>query len=118
MDERVRALNNQPVRQGGRYVLYWCRWNRRVESNHALLYAAEMANRMNLPLVYALDGDDPNTYANILWCLGLHDRPWPERPIYGTIRSMGRSGMKRKTNVDAYIKEIEHLKRTGKELTR
>ena len=34
-----------------RYVLYWCRWNRRVESNHALLYAAEMANRMNLPLV-------------------------------------------------------------------
>ena len=51
MDERVRALNDQPIRQGGRYVLYWCRWNRRVESNHALLYAAEMANRMNLPLV-------------------------------------------------------------------
>ena len=51
MDERVRALNDQPVRRGGGYVLYWCRWNRRVESNHALLYAAEMANRMNLPLV-------------------------------------------------------------------
>ena len=51
MGERVRALNNEPVRQGGGYVLYWCRWNRRVESNHALLYAAEMANRMNLPLV-------------------------------------------------------------------
>src|ERR1035441_2179032 len=51
MDERVRALNRQPIRPGGRHVLYWCRWNRRVESNHALLYAAEMANRMNLPLV-------------------------------------------------------------------
>jgi deoxyribodipyrimidine photo-lyase len=67
---------------------------------------------------YALDGDDPNTYANILWCFGLHDRPWPERPIYGTIRSMSRSGMERKTDVDAYIKEIEHLERTGKESTR
>jgi hypothetical protein len=31
---------------------------------------------------------------------------------------MGRLGMERKTNVDAYIKEIEHLERTGKELTR
>lgn len=66
---------------------------------------------------YALDGDDPNTYTNILWCLGLHDRPWPERPIYGTIRSMARSGMERKTNVDAYIKEIAYLERTGKELS-
>jgi deoxyribodipyrimidine photo-lyase len=50
--------------------------------------------------------------------LSLHDRPWPERPIYGTIRSMGRVGMERKTNMDAYIKEIEHLERTGKEFTR
>jgi deoxyribodipyrimidine photo-lyase len=51
MDPRVRALNDQPIRRGGGYILYWCRWNRRVESNHALVYAAEMANRMNLPLV-------------------------------------------------------------------
>jgi deoxyribodipyrimidine photo-lyase len=66
---------------------------------------------------YALDGDDPNTYTNLLWCFGLHDRPWPERPIYGTIRSMMRQGMERKTNVDAYIREIENLERTGKELS-
>ena len=31
---------------------------------------------------YALDGRDPNTYTNILWCFGLHDRPWAERPIF------------------------------------
>jgi deoxyribodipyrimidine photo-lyase len=65
---------------------------------------------------YALDGDDPNTYTNILWCLGLHDRPWPDRPVFGTIRSMVRSGMERKTNVGAYIREIEYLATTGKEL--
>ncbi|HEX6894367.1 MAG TPA: deoxyribodipyrimidine photo-lyase [Bryobacteraceae bacterium] len=56
---------------------------------------------------YALDGRDPNGYANILWCLGLHDRPWPERPIFGTVRYMSYEGMRRKTDVDAYIRRIE-----------
>ena len=35
---------------------------------------------------YALDGRDPNTYANILWCFGRHEHPWPERPVSGTIQ--------------------------------
>jgi deoxyribodipyrimidine photo-lyase len=52
---------------------------------------------------YALDGRDPNTYTNILWCFGLHDRPWQERPIFGMVRYMSLDGMKRKTNVEAYI---------------
>jgi deoxyribodipyrimidine photo-lyase len=65
---------------------------------------------------YALDGRDPNTYANILWCLGLHDRPWNERPVFGMIRYMSGDGMKRKTNIAAYIKEIEYLERTGEDL--
>lgn len=55
---------------------------------------------------YALDGRDPNTYTNILWCFGLHDRPWFERPIFGMIRYMNLEGMKRKTNVDAYVREM------------
>ena len=65
---------------------------------------------------YALDGQDPNTYGNILWCLGLHDRPWGERPVFGTIRWMSRAGMDRKTDVQAYLREIEYVERTGKEL--
>jgi deoxyribodipyrimidine photo-lyase len=52
---------------------------------------------------YALDGRDPNTYTNILWCFGLHDRPWTERPIFGMIRYMNLAGMQRKTKVAAYI---------------
>ncbi|MCW5982040.1 MAG: deoxyribodipyrimidine photo-lyase [Bryobacteraceae bacterium] len=61
---------------------------------------------------YALDGRDPNTYANILWCFGLHDRPWRERPVFGMVRYMSLEGMKRKTDVDAYIRQIESLERT------
>lgn len=64
---------------------------------------------------YALDGRDPNTYTNILWCFGLHDRPWVERPIFGMIRFMSYDGMRRKTDSGAYLKEIEYLERTGKD---
>jgi deoxyribodipyrimidine photo-lyase len=67
---------------------------------------------------YALDGRDPNTYTNILWCFGLHDRPWFERPIFGKVRYMSYDGMKRKTSTDAYLREIEHLERTGRDFTR
>ena len=65
---------------------------------------------------YALDGRDPNTYTNILWCFGLHDRPWTERAIFGQIRYMSYEGMRRKTDIDAYVREIDYLERTGKEL--
>ena len=64
---------------------------------------------------YALDGRDQNTYTNILWCFGLHDRPWGERPIFGMLRYMGYDGMRRKTNVEAYLREIDHLQRTGRD---
>lgn len=64
---------------------------------------------------YALDGQDPNTYANILWCFGLHDRPWQERPVFGMIRYMSLEGMKRKTDVEAYLREIGHLEQTGQD---
>ncbi len=64
---------------------------------------------------WALDGRDPNTYTNILWCFGLHDRPWQERPIFGMVRYMSADGMKRKTRTDAYIREIEHVEQTGKD---
>ena len=37
---------------------------------------------------------------------GLHDRPWSERKIFGMARYMNLEGMKRKTDVDAYIREI------------
>ena len=65
--------------------------------------------------VYPLDGRDPNTYTNILWCFGLHDRPWAERPVFGQLRYMALEGMRRKTDVDAYISQIDLLERAGQE---
>jgi deoxyribodipyrimidine photo-lyase len=53
---------------------------------------------------YELDGRDPNGYANIAWAIGgKHDRPWPPRPVYGTIRSMSFASTSRKFDADRYI---------------
>jgi deoxyribodipyrimidine photo-lyase len=87
----------------GYYRMYWGKkileWSESPQE--ALATAIYLNDR------YALDGRDPNGYANILWCFGLHDRPWPERPIFGTVRYMSYEGMRRKTDVDAYVRRIE-----------
>lgn len=54
---------------------------------------------------YFLDGRDPIGYVNILWSIGgLHDTPFPTRPIFGSIRYMSQEGCRRKFDVEAYIK--------------
>ena len=58
---------------------------------------------------YFLDGRDPNSYANVAWCFGLHDRPWPERPVFGTVRSMTQGGLVRKIDADAYVASVDWL---------
>lgn len=116
MMERVAALNERGVRAGAGYVLYYrMYWGKKIvewSATHedALHFMIAMHDR------YALDGRDPKTYVGILWCFGLHDRPWVERPIFGRIRYMSFDGMKRKTGGGAYIREIEYVERTGKEL--
>ena len=90
----------------GYYRMYWGKkiieWSPTYEDAlHTMIHLHDR---------WALDGRDPNTYTNILWCFGLHDRPWPERPVFGTFRWMSLEGMKRKTDVQAYIDEIDSLK--------
>jgi deoxyribodipyrimidine photo-lyase len=56
---------------------------------------------------YNLDGRDPNGFAGVAWCFGKHDRPWGERAIFGQVRYMNDQGLRRKFNIDAYVKRIE-----------
>jgi len=52
---------------------------------------------------YALDGRDPNSYAGLLWCLGLFDRPFkPEKEILGVVRPRSTSGHARRLDVESY----------------
>jgi deoxyribodipyrimidine photo-lyase len=59
---------------------------------------------------YELDGRDPNGFTGVAWCFGKHDRPWGERPIFGQVRYMNDKGLKRKFDVDEYVKMISQLK--------
>ena len=66
-------------------------------------YATALRHLLHLNNKYALDGFDPNSYANILWCFGKFDRPFAERPVWGTIRPMSLARAREKFDADAYI---------------
>ncbi|MFC1729648.1 deoxyribodipyrimidine photo-lyase [candidate division KSB1 bacterium] len=55
---------------------------------------------------YELDGRDPNGYAGVAWCFGKHDRPWSERPVFGTVRYMNAKGLERKFDIRLYVQRI------------
>lgn len=55
---------------------------------------------------YFLDGRDPNSYANVAWIFGKHDRPWRERPVFGTVRYMNAAGLERKFDVKKYVENV------------
>lgn len=48
--ERISILNEGEPAVGGNYVLYWMQRSQREGCNHALEYAAERANELDLPL--------------------------------------------------------------------
>ena len=59
---------------------------------------------------YFLDGRDPDGYAGIAWAIaGKFDRPWFERPIFGTIRYMTGNSARKKFDADRYIEQIAKL---------
>ena len=51
INERVLQLNDKPINEKARYVLYWMQMYKRVENNHSLIYAIRRANELKLPLV-------------------------------------------------------------------
>jgi len=63
------------------------------------------ANLLRLNNTYFLDGRDASSYANVGWVFGLHDRPWPERRIFGNVRYLNAAGLKRKTDIELYVRK-------------
>jgi len=50
LGDRVRALNEQPVRQAGEFVLLWLHGQRRIRNNLAFAHAQRAANELGKPL--------------------------------------------------------------------
>jgi deoxyribodipyrimidine photo-lyase len=76
----------------GKKILEWS-----AEPAAALGVMEHLMNR------YSLDGRDPVSYASFSWVLGQYDRPWPERPIFGTVRCMTSESAKRKLKMKSYL---------------
>lgn len=97
------AAQRQMTRRGwmhGYVRMYWAK--KILEWTPSAAEAFEIATRLNDR--YELDGRDPNGYTNIAWAIGgKHDRPWPSRAVYGTIRSMSLASTSKKFDVERYI---------------
>ena len=52
VEDRTRRLNTAVFREDADYVLYWAQMNRRVQSNHALAVAIQLANERGLPVLF------------------------------------------------------------------
>lgn len=90
-------------------------WGKKI-LEHTPTHAQAHALMVSLHDKYALDGRDPNTYTNILWCLGLHDRAWgPAKPVIGLIRPMSSEAMRKKTDLNAYKRWIDFAEAQGKQ---
>ena len=80
----------------GKKILEWSR-----TPQHAFRTALRLNNR------HFLDGRDANSFAGVAWCFGKHDRPWTERGVFGKIRYMNANGLRRKFDIDAYVRQVE-----------
>jgi deoxyribodipyrimidine photo-lyase len=85
--------------------MYWGKkileWTERPEEGFGI--ALHLNNK------YQLDGRDPNSFAGVAWCFGKHDRPWKERSVYGKVRCMVAAGLKRKFDIEGYVRQVELL---------
>jgi deoxyribodipyrimidine photo-lyase len=76
----------------GKKILHWT-----PSGREALEVMVDLNDRL------AVDGRDPNSYSGIFWCLGRYDRGWPERPVFGKVRSMSSSRTQAKVRLDTYL---------------
>lgn len=104
-DPAWNASQNQLRRTGkihGYMRMYWAKklleWSASPED--------ALATGIYLNDHYSIDGGDPNGYVGLLWSIvGVHDRPWTERAVFGKVRYMNYGGLMRKFDIAKYISD-------------
>lgn len=103
-DEVWNAAQRQLLVEGRIHNYLRMLWGKKIlewspSPQAALTTMIELNNR------YAVDGRNPNSYSGIFWCLGRYDRPWFERPIFGSIRYMSSASALSKCRLrDGYLR--------------
>jgi deoxyribodipyrimidine photo-lyase len=86
--------------------MYWAK--KIIEWSKTYQEAYETALELNNHYFY--DGLTPNGYTGVAWCFGKHDRAWFERDIFGKLRYMNANGLKRKFDIETYVKQMNEIK--------
>lgn len=107
-DELWNAAQREMVETGEMHNYVRMLWGKNV-IGWTKSYEEAFAVLEHLNNKYCLDGRNPNSYAGILWCFGKHDRPWMERPVFGTIRYMTSGSTGKKFNSKQYIEWTKTL---------
>ena len=101
-DEIWNAGQRELVETGHMHNVVRMLWGKSVLT-WAPTYEDALAWLVHLNNKYALDGRDPNSYAGIQWCFGKFDRPFAERPVWGTIRPMSLKRAHAKYDMTGYL---------------
>ena len=105
-DEYWNAAQNEMLRTGKMHNYMRMYWGKKIlEWTPTAREGFEIALYLNNK--YSLDGRDPNSFAGVAWCFGKHDRPWQQRDIFGTVRYMNANGLRRKFDMDAYLRKVD-----------
>ncbi|MFB6273523.1 MAG: deoxyribodipyrimidine photo-lyase [Salinibacter sp.] len=125
-DEREHLYSQAELEQGETHDPYWNAAMKEMREtgymhNYMRMYWGKkilewspdprtaFARTLHLNNKYFLDGRDPNSFANVAWIFGLHDRGWKERPVYGKVRYMSQGGLERKADPEAYVEKVDRL---------
>jgi deoxyribodipyrimidine photo-lyase len=105
-DELWNAAQTQMVSHGWMHNYMRMYWAKKI-LEWSPTPAAAFQHAVYLNDKYELDGRDANGYAGIAWSIaGVHDRPWFDRPIFGTIRYMSAASTGKKFDSDRYIRNV------------
>lgn len=101
-DEIWNAAQRQLVEQGVIHNYLRMLWGKKI-----LEWSAHPREALDTMVVlnnrYAIDGRDPNSWSGIMWVMGRFDRGWPERAVFGKVRSMSSDSTRRKVRIDRYL---------------
>lgn len=91
-------MHNHMRMYWGKQILAWTN-----TPDYAYRVALELNNK------YFLDGNDANSFANVAWLFGNHDRAFGEREVFGKVRTMTASGLQRKAEPQKYVQRVEEM---------
>ena len=105
-DEYWNAAMNEMVHTGYMHNYMRMYWGKKIlewsnTPEHAYRTTLYLNNK------YFLDGRDPNSFANVAWVFGQHDRGWTERKVCGKVRYMSAGGLERKAKPEQYVEKVK-----------